>query len=258
MARRIVGNIAIGLFDAVVRPDRFVEATGVRTVESWLELVREFRELVAVYVVNLLLYAIPLTLAGFGRSQVPSVPEAVLQAGIGDEVWTFTYGLIQNSLFISVAAGLTLVAFHIAVSITRQSNGVLPSAYSVVYSTSAYLAGVFTAVWYLSTAAGLEAARRLVIDLQKTYIYAVIDLFSADVGLPGGRPGELGVGALSPAGTTVLSVLLVLAAYFLYSLYLAARINHGTGRINAALVVAAIVATPALYVVGSVLITTTS
>ncbi|WP_132058141.1 hypothetical protein [Halorussus amylolyticus] len=255
-------NVVSGLYDAVFRPASLVEARTVRERQgSVLNQLRQFRQLVVVYVVNLAAYAGPLTVAGFGRQNVPAMPpwfEGAL-AGLGTpEAWELLYAFAQNSLFLLAATALTLLSVHVSMVLTLQSSGVLRSAYAVIYSTSAYLAGIFTVVWYLSTTSGVTAARTLVVDLQKTFIYAVIDWFGADLGLPGGRPGSLEFGQLTPHGQSVLAVLAVLVAYYLYSLYLGARINHGASRTDGLLVVIAVALSPVVYIGASILTYTVS
>lgn len=256
MPRRVVADVAGGIYRAVFEPSTFVGARGAEYGSSTRERLRELRQLVVVYAVNLALYAGPLTVAGFGRGAVPPSPEWFTAAVGNPAVWDLGYGFLQNSLFLSAATVLTLLTFHGGVVLTFESKGFVRSAYSVIYSTSAYLAGMFTVVWYLSTEAGLAAARQLVLDLQRAFIYAVIDAIGAGVGLPSGRPDGIRFGDVTPEGSALLSVLLVLAAYFFYSLYLGTRINHDTNRFDALFVLGAVTAAPALYVAGSIIVVT--
>lgn len=255
---RLASNVLGGLYDSVFRPENLVEARSVR-LGSVREQMSQLRHLFAVYLLNLVLYAGPLTVAGFGRDAVPPVPAwfatavPVLDPAI---TWNLGYAFLQNSLFLLAATTLTLVTFHVGLVVTMQSSGFLQSAYAVVYSTSIYLVAIFTAVWYLSMNPDLAAARVLVVDAQKTFVYAVIDWLGAPLGLPGGRPAALDVAAVSAAGQAVLSLLLVLVVYFLYSLYLGTRINHGADRLTALLTVAGVACSPAVYVAASVIVTT--
>jgi hypothetical protein len=210
-----------------------------------------------VYVLNLALYAIPLTAAGFGRQNIPSVPDwfgsALLVIQIaGNEsiqsIWSFTYSFVQNSLSILGATVLTLITFHVGLVLTNQSRGIIETAYSVIYSTSVYLAGIFSVVWYLSLSDGVEVARTFVIDLQRAFVYTIIDLFDANVGLPSGRPGSLELGPISTQGELLLSLLLALVVYYLYSLFLGARINHETPRTYSCLVIIFVATSPIIYI----------
>lgn len=250
----LVGRVSRGLYYAVFEPAELVRARTFQQASGLRQIAPRLFELFTVYLVNLGLYAGPLTVAGIGQRGAPPRPAwfGALPAGTAGN-WELASAFVQNSLFLLTATILALVTFQAILWLTRQSRGVVPSTVTVVYSTSVYLTGIFTLVWYLSTSAGLEGARTLVVDLQRAFVYAVIDAFDANLGLPGGRPGGLAFDAVSGAGQWVLAVLIVLALYFLYSLYLGARINHGADRIAAAFVVSGIAASPAAYVAGLVL-----
>lgn len=262
---RVAGNLLKGVYAAVFDPAQFVAATERVADVGLRDAARELVRLGYIYLVNLALYAAPLTLAGFGVAAAPETPAWATAAigpiaaalGIGTpDLWTFGYSFLQNSLFLLAATVLTLVTFHAGVALTRRSQGVLRTAYSVVYSTSAYLAAIFTVVWYLSTTPGVEAARTLVLNVQRAFVYLVIDALGSTLELPAGRPEALTAEALTPRGSTVLAVLLVLGGYYLYSLYLGSRINHGTDRTSALFVVGAVGVSPVVYVAVSVLVAT--
>jgi hypothetical protein len=90
------------------------------------------------------------------------------------------------------------------------------------------------------------------VNLQSAFVYAVIDALGADLALPGGRPGELTVATITPEGQWVLALLVLALGYYLFSLYLGARINHQATRIGAFVAVTAVALSPVAYVVGSV------
>lgn len=256
----VLGNgaaVLTRLFDAVARPARFVAVQQTMYVRSRLDLFDQFLKLSWVYVGNLLLYAVPLTLAGIGFTSTATPPSwfATIVGGVAqdpDPLWQLTVGTVQNSVFLTAATGVVLVAYHSAVVVSLESRGFLQSVYTVVYATSAYLATIFTAVMYLSTTAGVSRARNLVIDAQKTVFYVVIDALNANVDLPGGRPDALVLSGLSPRGELVIGLLLVAAGYFLNSLYLGARVNHGVGRFKGLLIVSTVMLAPGAYVVGTI------
>jgi hypothetical protein len=255
MAYSWMSGTIVGLFNAVFRPSVFVSGRAAAGERTRLFVLRRVASLAVVYVVNLALYATPLTLTGFGVNQEATPPawfaeSAVASFGNPAAVWRFLTGFAQNSAFLLVATVLTLVTFHASVVLARSSKGILQTVYTVVYSTSAYLAGIFTVVWYLSTNEGVTAARELVIAAQKAFIYYFIDLTGSSLGLPGGRPDAVDPGALSSDGTTIIALLAVMGLYYLYSLYLGTRINHRAGRFTGVLVVSFVAASPAIYVLG--------
>ena len=239
MATGYVAGVVRGLFDAVFQPRRFVQSRTDNYAAGWVWTALEMNRLAVVYIVNLALYAVPLTLAG-GLANPTSL-------------WQFLSALVQNSAFLTVAAVLTLVNYHAAVLLTLNSKGVLQTAHTITYSTSAYLAGLFSLVWYLSQSATTEVAAAFVIAIQKEFIYFFIDALGSEFTLASGRPDAVNVAALSNEGQLVLAALVGCVLYYLYSMYLGARINHGASRFTGFLVLLAVAAAPALYIVGTIL-----
>lgn len=250
---RVVGVVG-GLYNAVFRPSQLVAARTQRGESSIVGRLTQLYALFVVYVVNVVLYAAPLTLAGVGSRGVGAAPAwfAALPVASPDTVWQFTVGLLVNSLTLFVGTVLTLVAVHVALVLSLQSRGFIRTAYSVVYSTSAYLAGMYTVVVYLSQA-GTDAAAGIVLNVQRALFAFVLDRMNTDLQPPGGRPEEFAFAGLSTEGTYALSLLIVLALYYLYSLYLGSRINHGAGRIPSLLVVIGVAISPVVYIVATVL-----
>ncbi len=255
------GSLVGSVFNAIFRPSEFVSVRDESEFGSRSRLARRLAGLAGFYLWNVFLYATPLTLAGIGFTSTAAAPSwfAVVTAGVvqtPDTLWRLLVGLVQNSAFLTIATAVVLVSYHGAVTLVTGPDGVLKSFHTVVYTTGAYLAALFTGVMYLSTAPGLDAAESLVLNLQKKGFYLVIDWLGADVGLPGGRPAAVVVGAISPTGQAILALLGVAAVYFLYSLYLGARINHEMSRPQAAAVLTAVAAAPVIYIVGTVLYST--
>ncbi|MBX0325424.1 hypothetical protein EGH21_20565 [Halomicroarcula sp. F13] len=210
------------------------------------------------YLVNLVAYAIPLTLAGIGIQSSQRAPagfaDVVSSYGIDATAsWQLLVAFVQNSLFISIATAITLVTFHVGVLIVRDSQGIVQSMHTVVYTTSAYLVATFSAVWYLTNQAGVSGARQLVRTLQAAFVYAIIDALGAGLELPGGRPNSLGVETISTQGQWILAILTLTLLYYLFSLYLGARINHRATRSNAVIAVIAVALSPVVYVTGSII-----
>lgn len=257
MATGYVAGVIRGLFDAVFQPHRFVQSRTDEYAAGWAWTALELNRLAVVYVVNLALYAVPLTLAGIGVQSTAAAPEwfAALSGGVADPetTWQFLSALVQNSAFLTVAALLTLVNYHLAVLVTLNSRGVLQTAHTITYSTSAYLAGIFSLVWYLSQSATTTAAAGFVAGVQAEFVYALIDALGSDLALPGGRPEPVQVSAISGEGQLIIGGLALCVLYYLYSMYLGARINHGASRFTAVLVLLAVAAAPALYIVGTIL-----
>lgn len=257
MAQRGIGSLVRGVFDAVVRPRRFVEFNASTYGASRTGVLGQLASLSAVYLVNLVAYAIPLTLAGIGVGVGVRPPAgyatAVSQVGLNPAgSWQLLTAFVQNSLYITVATAITLVTFHVGVLLGGDSQGLVQSMHTVVYTTSAYLVAVFTGVWYLTTRGGVDGARELVLNLQAAFVYAIIDLLGVDLELPTGRPDGVLAASISASGQVVLALLVVAVLYYLFSLYLGARVNHLASRRNAVAAVVAVALSPAVYVTGSI------
>lgn len=249
-----VTRAATGLFDAVFRPSRFVRAPNAASRTSVRSAFRRIRALSVVFLVNVVVYATPLTLSGFGvavETDAPAwfVPIAGATLGRPDAAWWLLAGIAQNSAFLTALSALTLLTYHVALVVTRSSKGFLLTLHTVVYSVSAYLAGIFTVLIFLSRAPAFATARELVLNVQVRFISVMYDSFGVP---PSQRVFTLGdpvtASQLSSNETAILAVLGVLVLYFAYSMYLGARLNHGAGVTSATLSLLAVGLSPVLYV----------
>lgn len=254
--RTIVSGTAEGLFHALLQPSKLVTVSGRQTDQSIQTKIRQARSLLVVYLLNLILYAGPLTLAGIGIRSTSTVPDW-LQVLFGSDqglIALYLAGFIRNSVYMFGFTLAALAANHFALVITGQSKGFLRTAYSVVYSASVYLAGIFTVVWYLTTADGAETARNFVLDLQVIFIYSIIDYIGASVTYRVPRPDQVVTTGFSQVGEVALVTLSVLTCYFFYSLYLGARLNHDAGRYEGVVTILIVFALPFVYVFGSIIV----
>lgn len=253
---------AIGILEwplnTLARPERLVSG---RTFSETRRLTTQLLEaswIVLFLFGNLVLYAAPLTLAGYGVGGGISAPAAfvntfdpVLNDPAG--VWEFLVALSRNSAFLLVATLLTFFTFHVGVILSRSSHGILQSLRAVAYSTGVYLAVMFSLVWYVSTAPGIAVADDILIAVQAEFFYYFIDLLNVGLGLPGGRPSGIPTEGLKNLGLMILALLIVSAVYFLYVLYVAARVGHNANRIEAMIATGFVLVSPALYVIGIIL-----
>lgn len=254
MATGWFGSAVKRLFDAVARPSRFVAAPGRSARSDLRHGLRQTLSLVAVLVANLALYAGPLTLAGYGTTATGPAPQwfrPLASAALGDPAaaWQLANGFVQNSVFLLGLSAVTLVTYHGTLVMTFTSRGFLLTLHTVVYSVSAYLAGIFTVLVYLSEQPGLATARELVVEIQVRFIGVFYDFF----GIPASErvfrsSGSLSTANLGSQETFVLAVLALLALYFAYSLYLGTRLNHGAGSLRAVVSVFGVALAPAVYV----------
>jgi hypothetical protein len=245
-----------GVFTAVFAPSQFVKLEQSGFAASRIDLSARTLRLALVWLVNLVLYAVPLTLSGIGFTATETAPGwFIAVAGAfsvsPDATWQLTVGTVQNSAFLTAATAVVFVTFHTSVRLVERSRGSFQSLYTIVYTTSVYLVGMFTVVMYISTTDRAVAAEDVLIDVQLQFIETTLTLLG--LGLTAGTPDSSGeaLTALTPTGEFLIGVLLVLSLYFLYSMYLGARLNHGLTRLQSALVVGGVLAAPVIYVVGS-------
>jgi hypothetical protein len=257
MARPISGLKTNGVY-VLLRPSEFIQSQVDNYADRWIAKTRIFVRLFIFYSLNLVLYAGPLTLAGFGTPLLNSPAPIGFRTIITpvyppSEAWMFFMTLAQNSLYVLIISVLTLLTFHLGVWITRSSKGVLQSVHTFVFSTGIYLAMIFTLTWYVSTAGTIVAADEFLLYLQSEFVYYFIDLFGANLELPGGRQTPAELSALTQHGKLILAALLLSVLYYLYSLYLGARINHQASRFDSMITILVVLLSPVLYITGSIL-----
>ena len=244
---------------AVLKPSEIVQTPPSYDAGSVFRKVWLAAILLVFFLGNVLVYTLPLSLAGIGTVAPEPTPPTAFEAvplGATDPVdaWVFLLRVTQNSLFLLAAAVITFVAFHMAVILTRSSKGLIRSLRVITYSSALYLATVFTLVWLASTNPNVGVADELLLSLQSDFVYYFIDLLGSPLELPGGRIDRPALSGLTPVGVSILSGLAITLCYYAYVLYLGARKTHGTDRIESVLVVLFVATSPALYVIGSILI----
>ncbi len=260
MVVRGLGRILSAAFDAMFRPSEFVAAERRVYTTNRASAISHFRSLITVYLTNLALYAGPLTLAGFGVGSTVDPPPrvvALLAEPLGDPitVWQLLLAFFQNSAYITALTVVTIITFHLGAFLTFNSRGAIQSVHTVVYTSTAYLAGLFTLAWYLATNPNVPAAREFVLNLQREFVFIVLDFLGVSLTLPGGRPESIAMGEFTRQGIFLIVLLVLMTVYYLYSLYLGARINHRMRRGNALVTLVIVATSPVLYIIGSVTVT---
>ena len=176
----VFSSITFGISDALFRPSRFVQAHVDDYTNKRLDQIYVGARLSVFYLINLLLYAGPLTLSGFGQSPVSMTPGSlearILGLFVADPGSAFEFGirLLQNSAYLFIASVLVLVMFHVGILIARSSEGFLQSVHTVTYTIGIYLAAIFTLAWYLATADTIVVADDWLVAIQKQYIYLIL------------------------------------------------------------------------------------
>jgi hypothetical protein len=262
----LTGGIWKNTVAAIYKPSAFVQAREDFSHGFWSKA-RTAGQLIIFYLLNLGLYMGPLTLEQLDNPEdvlIRAWLEPIAALLTGTLFADLQNGLIGLSALFNNVFGLFLASvfvgfsFHGAVVITRSNNGILQSIHTVVNSTGIYLAGIFTLTVLLSQSDEFQIAEALLLDLQVRVINFWIDLFT--LGAPEASrvlkelfPGQVttpDLDQLSGPGSAVLFVFFLLAIYFAYSIYLGARINHNTGRLDSLLTFVIMALTPGVYVFG--------
>lgn len=260
MARYMPAWIALIVW-AFVNPRSYIGARSSVYEQGITMRIQKAIQLVGLYVVGIGLYALPLTYAGIGMTDATREPHPAV-APLADslsldarELWQFITAFAENSIFLVAGSVLVFVVLHAAVVLLRTSKGMLQTVHTVVYSTGMYLAAIYSLVWAASIMDGVETAEGVVLTVQSRFVNAVIDLVGADLQFLSGTTALPDTDKLTLMGVLLLISLACLSAYFLYSMYLGVRINHDGSRLTAIGAVAVVLASPVLYVIGSVVFT---
>lgn len=211
-----------------------------------------------VYIFGLVLYALPLTYAGFGMTAVTDDPPAQILPianALGwnaAELWLFVRSFGENTAFLVTGSIAILCVYHVAVVVLRTSQGILQSVHTIVYASGMYLAAVYSFVWALSISDAVAVADQVVLAGQAAFITAIIDLTGTNVTLPGGDVAMPDTAAMTTIGSVLLLGVAISVVYLLYSLYVGVRANHSGSRLQAIGTVVLVSTAPALYVLGSI------
>lgn len=259
MARRLPG-VSRNAVSVVFRPSSFVQAQDDTFTSGWVPKAYVAGRLTAFYVFNLLVYTLPLTLSGVGIQSAPAMPEwwapmtgAITATPVA--FWELCYAMVFNTVFLFAGSALTFLSFHGGVILTRSNRGILQSFHTVVNSTGVYLAAIWTIVIYIQQTEALAVTRNLLIALQSRFFYQVVQSAGLDLVPPGYPPEQVNLAEMTGAGELALVAFVVAALYYFYSLYLGARINHETGRLDSVLTILLVAMSPVAYALGSAIFT---
>lgn len=224
----------------IFRPERLVSVGGSGIKHGRLQIIINSAQLMAVYSVNLILYAAPLTLAGYGVNQSVTT------------ISGFFTALATNSAFLIAGTVLTLVTFHVGIVLSGASNGIVRSLRVVTYSTGVYLALGYTLVWYIATTPATSVAADILIELQTSVFSYFIDWFGVALQVPGEQLGSPSLAELTMVGRISLLLLFLSGLYYLYVLYAGSRIGHDANRIQAIIATGVVLMSPVMYVIGTI------
>lgn len=233
-------NIITWPVNIIFRPERLVSVDGSGISDNRIQSIIEGLRLMAVYSVNLILYAAPLTLAGIGVSEDLST------------LFGFLTALATNSAFLIAGTLLTLITFHIGIVLSGASSGLIRSLRVVTYSTGVYLALAYTLVWYIATTPATSIAADILVKLQRDTFSYFIDWLGVTLDVPGTQPDTPSLAQLTTIGQISLLLLALSGIYYLYVLYIGSRIGHDANRVQAIIATGVVLMSPAVYVIGTI------
>lgn len=245
------------LYDIAFRPSDLFEGSSAYTSQSILDRLSIVVSVTLFFLANVLLYALPLSLAGIGFVEdEPAHPQfAEFSQGLvndPDYWWMVLVRLVNNAEFLVIFGFLTYVLFHVGIWLTGKSKGLIQSYRIVMINTSIYLAIIFNLAWYAVGSERTAIARDFVDWLFREYFAFVANLVGTAPPFPVELPPNLA--NLSPMGKATLVALLVSVCYYVYVLYIGARKVHDLTRYEAAVVMGFALSSPLLFAAGSILI----
>jgi len=249
------------LVDVILFPGNIVRGSAIGDTTSLVARSEVFLRLSLFFVINIVLYALPLSLAGIAlgvNEQAPptlvvelvrTLPESPLIGASG--TWNVFLRLVNNSISLILFTILSYIMYHIGILFTRKSNGALLSYYTIMISTSIYLALIFNISWYMVAETG--TAGDLIDWSVRQFFISSADLVGADTGIDSTELKNLDT--LSTEGQIGFILLGTFLCYYIYVLYVGARSSHGLTRYESLSVVTFVSISPAIFGIASALVT---
>lgn len=248
------------LIDVILFPGNVVRNPAVSNRSSLIARIKVFLRLTVFFIVNIVLYALPLSLAGIalGVSErepltliveiVDALPESSLITASGAS--NVLLRLANNSISLIVFAFLSFLMYHIGIFFTRKSDGAILSYYTIMISTSIYLAILFNISWYM--VAQTETARYLIDWAVRQFFISSANLINVEPTVSAGEFQNLS--ALSTEGQIGFILLAVFLCYYIYVLYVGARSLHELTRYESITVVGFVSTSPVVFGTASALV----
>lgn len=238
MVRIGIGRIRI-LFDIVFNPQNLIESSSRYTDQSVVGKSRTMISVTIFFLLNVIIYALPLSLQGIGFVS-------------GDPVRL----LVNNSGIIVAFGFLTYFLYHSGIWLTRKSDGIIPSYQIVMINTSIYLAIIFNLLWI--GASQMETIRNLFNwTFQEFFILIAGYLGISQSGIFSGETPTTSPDSamLAPVEQVLVIGLTISLCYYLYVLYLGARKVHDLTRYESILVIGFVFTTvPVVFAAASLII----
>jgi len=219
VVRTGIGQIRI-LFDIVFNPQNLIESSSRYTDQSILNRLRIFISVTIFFILNVIIYALPLSL-----SEIGFIDGTRLEL------------LLNNSGIIIASGFLTYSLYHSGVWLMRGSGGLISSYRIVMINTSIYLAIIFNLLWFGTEQ---ETLKRLFNWTFQEFFLIVADYLgiyqeiSEDFsGFPTTTPNSA---MLEPSEVALIIGVIISLCYYLYVLYVGTRRVHNLTRYESMLV----------------------
>lgn len=219
MVRTGIGQIRI-LFDIVFNPQNLIESSSRYTDQSILNRLRIFISVTIFFILNVIIYALPLSL-----SEIGFIDGTRLEL------------LLNNSGIIIASGFLTYSLYHSGVWLMRGSGGLISSYRIVMINTSIYLAIIFNLLWFGTEQ---ETLRGLFNWTFQEFFLIVADYLgiyqemSEDFSeVPTTTPNSA---MLEPSEVALIIGVIISLCYYLYVLYVGTRRVHNLTRYESMLV----------------------
>ena len=219
MVRTGIGQIRI-LFDIVFNPQNLIESSSRYTDQSILNRLRIFISVTIFFILNVIIYALPLSLGEIGFID-----------GTRLEL------LLNNSGIIIASGFLTYSLYHSGVWLMRGSGGLISSYRIVMINTSIYLAIIFNLLWFGTEQEGLRGLFNWTFQefflIVADYLGIYQEMSEDFSEVPTTTPNSA---MLEPSEVALIIGVIISLCYYLYVLYVGTRRVHNLTRYESMLV----------------------
>jgi len=219
VVRTGIGQIRI-LFDIVFNPQNLIESSSRYTDQSILNRLRIFISVTIFFILNVIIYALPLSL-----SEIGFIDGTRLEL------------LLNNSGIIIASGFLTYSLYHSGVWLMRGSGGLISSYRIVMINTSIYLAIIFNLLWFGTEQEGLRGLFNWTFQefflIVADYLGIYQEISEDFSGFPTTTPNSA---MLEPSEVALIIGVIISLCYYLYVLYVGTRRVHNLTRYESMLV----------------------
>lgn len=254
---RGTGRLVGWLFDVILRPGGLAQTEPNYGPPYSLQSIKLYLFQTLFFLGNVILFALPLALAGQGFVEEESAPSwfaTIIPEGFDiNSLWMIVARLINISSFFLALALMTFFTYHVGIWLTRNSQGIVVSYRIIALSTALYLAVIFNLGWVAVLSPQTPVAAEFINWSVREYFLIFADLVNVEAPFEAVEQPDLA--ELTSQGQAVLFFLILALCYYAYVLYQGARKSHQLPRYEAVLVVAFVGLTPIMFGTTTVIVT---